>query len=78
MEPLQIYGAVEEIVYRNNSNGYTVLRMLCSGADVTAVGMMADINIGDELRLYGAWKKHPSYGEQFSFEAYEQYLPSTA
>ena len=77
-ETMQIYGAVEEIVYRNTGNGYTVLRLLSSGADVTAVGMMADINIGDELRLYGAWKKHPSYGEQFSFEAYEQYLPSTA
>ena len=77
-EPLQIYGAVEEIVYRNNLNGYTVMRMLSSGANVTAVGMIAEVNIGDELKLYGEWKKHPSYGKQFSFDAYELYLPSTA
>ena len=77
-EPLQIYGTVEEIIFRNDSNGYTVIKMLSEGTDVTAHGLMAAVNTGDELRLFGAWENHPSYGRQFSFEYYEQYLPSTA
>ena len=74
----QICGAVEDIIYRNNDNGYTVIELLSSGGDVTAVGIMSDVNVGDELKLFGEWKNHPSYGEQFAFEYYEQYMPTTA
>ena len=76
-ELLQLSGAVEEIIFRNNQNGYTVLTMLCDGVNATAVGTMSDVNIGDELKLVGQWKTHASYGEQFAFEYYEQYVPST-
>ena len=77
-ELLQLCGAVEEIVFRNEQNGYTVLTMLCDGVNATAVGMMSDVHVGDELKLVGVWKTHASYGEQFSFEYYEQYLPTTS
>ncbi len=76
-ELLQLSGAVEEIIFRS-SNGYTVMTMLCDGVNATAVGMMSEVHIGDELKLIGNWKNHPSYGEQFAFEYYEQYIPSTA
>ncbi len=76
-ELLQLCGSVEEIIYRNENNGYSVLTMLCDGINTTAVGMMTDVNIGDELKLIGNWKTHSSYGEQFSFEYYEHYIPST-
>ncbi len=77
-EMLQLCGSVEEIIYRNQNNGYSVLTMLCDGINATAVGMMSDVNIGDELRLVGNWKTHSSYGEQFAFEYYEQFMPSTS
>lgn len=76
-ELLQLSGAVEEVIYRNSNNGYTVMTMLCDGVNTTAVGIMSDVNIGDELKLIGNWKTHASYGEQFAFEYYEQYVPST-
>ena len=76
-ELLQLSGAVEEIIYRNENNGYTVMTLLCDGANATAVGMMPNVNIGDELKLSGRWKTHASYGEQFAFEYYEQYVPTT-
>lgn len=77
-ELLELCGSVEEIIYRNQNNGYTVMTMLCDGATATAVGSMPDVNIGDELKLIGNWKVHSSYGEQFAFEYYEQFVPSTA
>ena len=48
-ELLQLSGSVEEIVFRNANNGYTVLTMLCDGSEVTAVGNMSDVNVGDEV-----------------------------
>lgn len=77
-ELLQLCGAVEEIIYRNEQNGYTVFTILCDGATATAVGLLPDVNVGDELKLVGNWKNHISYGEQFAFEYYEHFLPSTA
>ena len=77
-ELLQLCGTVEEIIYRNEKNGYTVLTVLCDGINATAVGTMSDVNVGDELKLVGNWKTHSSYGEQFSFEYYEQFMPSTS
>lgn len=75
---LELCGSVEEIIYRNENNGYTVMNMMCDGAVATAVGSMSDVNIGDELKLIGIWKVHSSYGEQFAFDYYEQFTPSTA
>ena len=77
-ELLQLCGTVEEIIYRNGNNGYTVLTVMSDGVTATAVGMMSDVNIGDELKLVGSWKTHTSYGEQFAFEYYEQFMPSTS
>ncbi len=75
---LELRGSVEDIVFRNNSNGYSVLTLDCNGIAATAVGSMTDVNVGDDLRLVGVWKIHPGYGEQFSFQYYEHEMPSTA
>lgn len=75
---LELRGSVEDVVFRNDRNGYTVLTMDCNGIMATAVGSMTDVNVGDDLRLVGVWKIHPGYGEQFSFDYYEHEMPSTA
>ena len=77
-ELLQLCGTVEEIIYRNGNNGYTVITVMSDGVTATAVGNMSDVNIGDELKLVGNWKTHTNYGEQFAFEYYEQFMPSTS
>lgn len=77
-ELLQLCGTVEEIIYRNGNNGYTVITVMSDGVTATAVGNMSDVNIGDEIKLVGNWKTHTNYGEQFAFEYYEQFMPSTS
>ncbi len=66
---LELCGSVEQIIFRNENNGYTVMSMLCDGEEATAVGSVTDVNIGDELKLIGVWKQHSSYGEQFALSA---------
>ncbi len=75
---LELRGSVEDIVFRNNQNGYSVLTLYCDGVAATAVGTMTDVSVGDDLRLLGVWTTHPGYGEQFSFSYYEHEMPSTA
>ncbi len=74
----EIEGSVEDIVYRNEQNGYSVLLLCCDGELVTAVGKMTEVSVGDELRLIGGMKVNLNYGEQFSFEYYEQRMPTSA
>lgn len=63
---LQLEGAVENIVYRNEQNGYTVLE-IADGEDlITAVGIMPQASVGDTVNLTGFFITHKTYGKQFS------------
>jgi len=74
-----LVGTVERLSFRNESTGYTVIRIRPEGsADTeTAVGFMPDIHLGERLRLTGEWVNHAEYGRQFSVQAYEQMAPAT-
>ncbi|MBR7092268.1 MAG: ATP-dependent RecD-like DNA helicase [Clostridia bacterium] len=74
----QISGCVERIVFRNEENGWTVLDLQRDDGTVCkAVGVMPLVYPGLMLQAYGAFTEHPSFGEQFQVERYEQSLPST-
>ena len=77
-ELLQITGTVEDIIYRNQENGYTVLEMDVQGELITATGIMPSLESGMEAKLFGHYKSHPSYGLQFSVETFEQTIPTSA
>ena len=67
-----IGGTVEDIKFRNEQNGYTVLEIGCDEELVTAVGTFADISVGETVRLSGFWTFHPTFGRQFKVEAFFQ------
>lgn len=77
-EELILEGVVEDIVYSNAENGYTVLDLSCDNRLVTAVGIIPSCNAGEKLRLYGRWKKHPTFGTQFAAEKCERSMPKSA
>lgn len=73
---LRLEGAVENIVYRNENNGYTVLELADSSDCVTAVGYFPQISIGDRVSLIGFYTTHRVYGEQFCARACEIMQPT--
>lgn len=73
----QLQGTVEEVVFRNEDTGYTVLEVDSDGELVTVVGEMAAIDPGEEIVAHGAYKTHPSYGYQFAASMVERSLPAT-
>lgn len=73
----EVVGIVDHIVFRNEANAYTVLMLKVEDEKITAVGTMPLVNEGEELKLIGKWKTHPTFGEQFSVESFDRRLPST-
>lgn len=71
----RLEGDVENIVYRNDENGYTVLELDSDGELVTAVGNMPLVAVGETLSLLGVYVNHSSYGRQFSVRACERSMP---
>lgn len=73
---LRISGAVENIVYRNEDNGYTVLELSDGDETITAVGVMPPVGTGDCVELTGSFTEHRSYGRQFSAAVCEVSRPT--
>ncbi len=73
---LQLEGVVENIVYRNEENGYTVIEISDSDDYITAVGIMPQANVGDTIKLTGVYINHRNYGKQFSAQICEICRPT--
>ena len=72
-----IEGTVESVIYQNQENGYTVLRLDGGeGQTLTVVGCMPGVAPGEGIAVEGTWTRHASYGEQFKAEAVERRTPA--
>ena len=71
----EINGQVESVIYRNEENGYTVLELSGDEALITATGVMPLVNVGESVKLFGVFKNHATYGEQFAVSAFERSMP---
>ncbi|MDD4315658.1 MAG: ATP-dependent RecD-like DNA helicase [Clostridia bacterium] len=60
-----IRGTVDEIIFRNEENGYTVMNFDADGTLVVAVGVFPFISQGERLELTGENKFNAKFGEQF-------------
>lgn len=70
-------GTVEAVKYRNEQNGYTVLEIGCDEGLITAVGIFADLSVGENVKLSGTWTYHATFGRQFKVDSYERSMPHT-
>ena len=74
----ELYGKISSVIYTNEENGYTVLRLETQdGGLVTVVGTLPSAYPGEELHVIGAWMTHPNHGRQFKCEYAERSLPRT-
>lgn len=71
-------GTIEDIKFRNDQNGYTVLEISCDNELITAVGVFADISVGETVKFQGVWAYHSTFGRQFKVEAFERSMPATS
>ncbi|HMN61330.1 MAG TPA: helix-hairpin-helix domain-containing protein, partial [Anaerolinea sp.] len=66
-------------MFQNEENGYTIARLNASGSqpEITVVGNLMGVNIGERLRLDGMWINHPQYGRQFEIHRFAVEYPAT-
>ena len=77
--PLSVSGTVDEIIFTNEANGYTVLRLETQdGQGVTVTGCIPFAAPGEQLTAVGSWVSHASYGQQFQADYAERSLPRGA
>lgn len=74
---MKLEGKVSTIIYRNDSNSWTVMLLKNKSGYMTAVGQTEGLEIGDEIELEGEMSSHKVYGEQFKFTTYKKVLPKT-
>ena len=48
---MELKGSIEEIIYQNEVNGYTICSMQTEEELITAVGYLPFINQGDTLKI---------------------------
>ena len=71
-----IEGTVENVVFQNEENGYTVLSLLTDqGEVVTVVGCIPFAAAGEGMTVTGVWVNHPVYGVQMTAELVERRMP---
>ena len=76
---LELSGTVEAVIYKNEENGYTVLRLRdSSGENVTVVGCFPYAAAGESMIVSGRWMTHSVHGRQFKAEFAQRILPTSA
>ena len=76
---LELSGTVDEIIFANEENGYTVLRLEGEDGETgTVTGCIPFAAPGEKLTLLGRWVTHASYGQQFQAEYAERTMPRGA
>lgn len=74
---MELTGIIEDIIYKNEANGYTIATFQMESSETTVVGYLPFIQKGDSLKVIGKFVTHPDYGEQFKVETFEKIMPQT-
>ena len=74
---MELKGTIEDIIYKNEINGYMIATFDMESAMTTIVGYLPFIQKGDSLKIIGKFVTHPDYGEQFKVDTFEKIMPET-
>jgi len=74
---MKINGRIEDIIFRNNENGYTILEVSQGIISTIVVGKFPVVGIGEEVELEGEEVFNPKYGKQFSATSIKIKEPTT-
>lgn len=89
---MELQGEVKEIIYKNELNSYCIAVFEIDKVnskmedkeiyhrierEITIVGYLPFINIGDTLKVIGKMIEHQEYGEQFKVDTFEKMMPQS-
>ncbi len=74
---MKIVATVENTVFRNTENGYSVLSLTYNKKRLTAVGTVPEVFEGQTLELTGEFVVNKKFGEQFKIDEVKVVEPTT-
>ena len=86
---MELQGEVIEIIYKNELNSYCIAVINLDkdlikeenipdlNDELTIVGYLPFVNIGDTLKVVGKFVEHQEYGKQFKVDTFEKMMPQT-
>lgn len=74
---MEITGEIQDIIYKNEINSYTIAEFETEDENTTVVGYLPFVNTGDTLKLIGKFVEHKEYGRQFKIDTFEKMMPQT-
>ena len=75
---MKLIGTIEDIIFRNEENNYTVLVINSNNNRITAVGKFPQVHEGLSVELEGQTSINSKYGEQFSVQEVKVLQPSSS
>ena len=75
---MELEGEIEDIIYQNEINSYTIARLETADEEITIVGYLPFVSKGDTIKVTGNYVEHKEYGEQFKVITFEKLMPRTA
>ena len=73
---MKLQGSIENIRFRSESNGYTVLLIKSGKAVFTLVGNLAKVNMGECIDAEVEQVEHPTFGLQYKILSYQIIMPN--
>lgn len=74
----ELCGVVEDVTYRREDTGFTVMDIFADDEYVTVVGVLPELSEGESVRLMGTWGYHATFGKQFKAQLCERSMPSSS
>ena len=74
---MELEGEIEDIIYQNEINSYIVAEFETEDEEITIVGYLPFIKLGDTLKVEGNFVEHKDYGRQFKVQTFEKIMPET-
>ncbi len=71
----QLEGTVEDIIYENPDNGYTVFEVSGGGALTVVCGVVGELHAGESVICRGKFENHATYWRQFHARECETDMP---
>lgn len=70
-------GILEEIIFKNEENGYTIAHIKEGSKTHTIVGIIPYVKEGNNYSITGEWVVHHKFGEQLKVESISEVLPTS-
>lgn len=71
----RLEGTVEDIIYLNEDNGYTVFEVSGGGVVTVVCGVVGELHAGESVVCRGSYENHATYGRQFHAQECETDMP---